>query len=141
MLFALPFLFGGVFRCGDMMGGYDGWGKPMMFGWRTHPNTNRCRRNPATRHRYQRTSSFYDAMEILNRRGHYASNGERIYFTATDNQEQQIPYTGGYTLDDFRKSVVDGQHPDRDQLDMDMPRWEMSNQDLSDLFVNIKTLL
>ena len=129
----------------------------------------------------------------------YTTNGERIYFTATNEQGEYISYTGGpaysgmmggqlacvschgedgqggfhymhmqtmdappinydalvqmmveesggtpqpggYTLDDFRKSVVDGQHPDGDELDQDMPRWQMSDQDLSDLLEFIKTL-
>lgn len=132
--------------------------------------------------------------------GNFASNGERIYFTATDNDGNYIPYTGGpayggmmmgsalacvschgpngrggvhpmhmqtmdappitydalvqmmmeesggtpqpagYTLEDFRRSVILGQHPDGDQLDQDMPRWQLSDQDLSDLFDFIKTL-
>jgi mono/diheme cytochrome c family protein len=47
---------------------------------------------------------------------------------------------GGYTLDDFRKSVVDGQHPDGDRLDNDMPRWQISDRDLADLFAFLKTI-
>ena len=31
----------------------------------------------------------------------------------------------------FRKAVVDGEHPDGDSLDRDMPRWRMSDADLS----------
>ena len=50
------------------------------------------------------------------------------------------PQPGGYTLDDFRKSVVDGQHPDGDSLSYDMPRWKMSDTDLSDLLDFLKTL-
>jgi cytochrome c oxidase subunit II len=47
---------------------------------------------------------------------------------------------GGYILDDFRKSVVDGKHPDGDALDNDMPRWQMTDQDLADLFAFLKTI-
>jgi mono/diheme cytochrome c family protein len=47
---------------------------------------------------------------------------------------------GGYSLDDFRKAVVDGQHPDGDKLDNDMPRWQMSDQDLADVFAFLKTI-
>jgi len=47
---------------------------------------------------------------------------------------------GGYTLEDFRQAVVDGKHPDGDTLDNDMPRWQMSNQDLADLFAFLKTI-
>ena len=132
--------------------------------------------------------------------GNFASNGERIYFTGTDNAGSAIPYTdgpayggmmmggylacvschgpdgrggvhyihmqtidappitydalvqmmveesggtpqpNGYTLDDFRKSVVKGQHPDGDQLDQDMPRWQMNDADLANLLDFLKTL-
>jgi cytochrome c oxidase subunit 2 len=47
---------------------------------------------------------------------------------------------GGYTLEDFRKAVEDGKHPDGDTLDNDMPRWHMSNQDLADLLAFLKTI-
>jgi hypothetical protein len=47
---------------------------------------------------------------------------------------------GRYTLDDFRKAVVDGKHPDGDTLDNDMPRWQMSDQDLADLLAFLKTI-
>ena len=128
----------------------------------------------------------------------YASNGERIYFTATSDRGDYISYTGGpayggmmggrlacvschgedgrgglhwmhmqqmdvpnirystlindhdegdeemsmeeYDLDTFRNAVVLGQHPDGDPLSIDMPRWKMGDQDLSDLFVYIQSL-
>jgi mono/diheme cytochrome c family protein len=47
---------------------------------------------------------------------------------------------GGYTLEDFRKAVIDGKHPDGDPLDRDMPRWQMSDQDLADLFAFLETI-
>jgi hypothetical protein len=46
----------------------------------------------------------------------------------------------GYNLDDFRRAVVDGEHPDGDPLDRDMPRWRMSDGDLADLFEFLKEL-
>lgn len=130
----------------------------------------------------------------------YASNGEQIYFTATDKSGQYISYTGGpgfggmmmnsylscaschgtdgrggthfmhmqvmdappinydalvemmqeeehdaslmdeYPLDRFREAVVDGKHPDGDKLNRDMPRWQMSDEDLADLLSFLKTL-
>jgi cytochrome c oxidase subunit 2 len=128
----------------------------------------------------------------------HASNGEQIYFTATNDQGKYISYTGGpafggmmggrlacvschgedgrgglhwmhmqqvdapdirystllndhdegeeemsmdeYDLDTFRKAVVLGQHPDGDTLSIDMPRWQMGDQDLSDLFEYINSL-
>jgi mono/diheme cytochrome c family protein len=47
---------------------------------------------------------------------------------------------GGYTLGDFRTAVVEGHHPDGDELSSDMPRWQMSDQDLADLFAFLKTI-
>ena len=45
---------------------------------------------------------------------------------------------GGYTLEAFRKAVLDGEHPDGDRLDPDLPRWQMSDEDLADLFAFLK---
>lgn len=39
----------------------------------------------------------------------------------------------GYDLDAFRMAVVEGLHPDGSRLSDDMPRWEMSDEDLNDL--------
>ena len=50
------------------------------------------------------------------------------------------PAAGGYTLGDFRTAVIEGKHPAGDQLSSDMPRWQMSDQDLSDLFAFLKTI-
>lgn len=46
----------------------------------------------------------------------------------------------GYDLEDFRLAVIDGQHPDGESLDRDMPRWRMSDQDLADLFAFLKSI-
>ena len=140
--------------------------------------------------------------------GNYSSNGERIYFTASNDRGERIPYSGGssfggmmmeiqvtcaschgtdgrggshrmhmelmdapdiryealleeaeehgepsddhddehadshegYDLETFEKAVVFGQHPDGDPLDYDMPRWQMSEKDLEDLFDFLMTL-
>jgi len=131
-----------------------------------------------------------------------AANGERIYFTATNEEGQRLSYRGGpefggmmmgsyltcaachgpearggthwmhmqvmdapdirylalqgeagehgddehgeegekYTLEDFRLAVVEGKHPDGESLSQDMPRWEMDDQDLADLFEFLKSL-
>lgn len=45
-----------------------------------------------------------------------------------------------YDLEDFRRAVVEGEHPDGESLDRDMPRWELSDEDLVDLFEYLKTL-
>lgn len=47
---------------------------------------------------------------------------------------------GGFTLQDFRNAVVDGKHPDGDNLSREMPRWKMSDADLADLFAFLKTI-
>ena len=134
-----------------------------------------------------------------NGNGNYASNGERIYFTAIDKNGNPIPSTGGpaygaipgetiacvschgpqgrgsgnlenvqwidarpiyynalvqmvqaeaggtpqpggYTLDDFRRAVVEGEHPNGVRLNPNMPRWQMDDADLADLFDFLKTL-
>ena len=134
----------------------------------------------------------------------FASNGERIYFTSTNNQGESIDYEGGpafggmmmqprlacvschgtdgrggrhimhmqvmeapdiryealnsaeddherggesmdhssgeYDLDIFRQAVVAGKHPGGESLSANMPRWSMSDQDLSALFEYLKSL-
>jgi len=136
--------------------------------------------------------------------GAFASNGERIYFTATSERGGRISYTGGpgmggmmmggtltcaschgptgrggrhimhmqvmdapdirwsaligeageghggeeehegeaaeYDLETFRLAVVEGKHPDGKPLKADMPRWRMSDEDLSDLLEYLKSL-
>jgi cytochrome c oxidase subunit 2 len=132
--------------------------------------------------------------------GSFDSNGERIYFTATNDRDERIPYRGGpdvgmmmmgniytcaschgpdarggvhvmhmqtmdapdirwsalaaheeeeeahqdehgeYDLETFRLAVVEGQHPDGEPLSDDMPRWNMSEQDLADLAEYLQSL-
>jgi mono/diheme cytochrome c family protein len=59
----------------------------------------------------------------------HASDGE-----TTDHSK------GEYDLDMFRQAVVEGKHPNGEALSTDMPRWEMSDQDLADLFEYLKSL-
>ena len=123
--------------------------------------------------------------------GAFASNGERIYFTATSERGTAITYTGGpssngwmmmggggslacaschgtdgrggehsmgmmqvmdaadirwsvlegeFDPEKFRLAVVEGQDPDGTQLNTDMPRWNIGNDDLADLIDYLKTL-
>ncbi len=134
------------------------------------------------------------------KQGQFSSNGQQIYFTATDQSGRPVSYTGGpsfggmmmgnylacaacrgadghggphtlqmqtidapsiyydalvkmmqdasggtsspggYTLDNFRTEVVDGHDVDGSLLDENMPRWQLSEGDLQDLFNFIKTL-
>jgi cytochrome c553 len=115
--------------------------------------------------------------------GAFDSNGERIYFTATNENGTNITYTGGpssgmmmgggyltcaschgpdgrggvhtmmgmqtmnapdiggaaYNLETFRLAVVKGQHPDGTSLSANMPRWNVSDEDLADLAEYLKT--
>ena len=128
----------------------------------------------------------------------FASNGQQIYFIATDQSGQFISYTGGpsfggmmmgsyytcaschgndghggtryfhmqaidapainydalidmkkedsggnptdYSLDDLRGAVVEGHDTAGNQLDQNMPRWQMNDQDLQDLLDYLKTM-
>ena len=67
-----------------------------------------------------------------------------IYYEALNNmlvEESGGTQTAeGYTLEDFRTSVIEGQHPDGDELSLEMPRWKMSDADLADLFAFLKTI-
>ena len=46
---------------------------------------------------------------------------------------------GSYSFEDFRNAVEGGKHPDGDKLKKDMPRWNMSDQDLHDLMDYLKS--
>lgn len=137
------------------------------------------------------------------------SNGERIYFTATNDRGERITYRGGlafggmmmgsqlacvschgqdarggvhtmmmqvmdapdirwltlagevegaqqagdehddehaeihaeYNLETFRLAVVEGEHPNSERLSNDMPRWNLSDEDLSELADFLKSTL
>lgn len=45
-----------------------------------------------------------------------------------------------YDLEDFRRAVVLGQHPDGEPLSDDMPRWRINDEDLVNLFEFLKTI-
>jgi len=118
-------------------------------------------------------------------RGTANTNGERIYFTATNDREQRISYTGGSAFggmmmmgqltcaychgvdgsggqyfihmqlldapdmrwaalsgpDTFRTIVVEGKHPNGEPMSSDMPRWNLDDEDLSDLADFITSML
>lgn len=65
----------------------------------------------------------------------------------TQNTEESDSHTdelssehANYTLEDFRKAVVSGQHPDGNSLKRDMPSWQLNDDDLADLFDYLKML-
>lgn len=55
-------------------------------------------------------------------------------------EEGEIGPSGEYSLDAFRRAVVDGEHPDGDRLSSEMPRWRMSDASLQALEVYLKSL-
>jgi hypothetical protein len=48
---------------------------------------------------------------------------------------------GEFDAEKFRLAVVNGEDPDGSQLNSDMPRWNVSHNDLADLIVFLKILL
>lgn len=57
-----------------------------------------------------------------------------------DHDDEHAEAHQGYDLDTFKQAVVLGQHPDGEPLSGDMPRWDMTDEDLADLFEFIGTL-
>lgn len=45
-----------------------------------------------------------------------------------------------YGIDDFRATLSQGRHPDGEEVKADMPRWQMGDADLADLFAFLKAL-
>jgi len=70
-----------------------------------------------------------------------ALQGEADEHSGDEHEGDEHAHEGGeYTLEDFRSAVVEGVHPDGEPLSRDMPRWDMSDQDLEDLFEFLKSL-
>lgn len=67
-----------------------------------------------------------------------------VALSAEENEhqgdEQEDAHGEEYNLDTFRQAVVLGQHPDGDALSSDMPRWQLSDDNLADLYDFLKTL-
>jgi len=58
-----------------------------------------------------------------------------------ENNQNGIEHIQGeYGLDAFGQAVVEGKHPNGDALSANMPRWEMSNEDLTALLEYLKLL-
>lgn len=56
------------------------------------------------------------------------------------NEETQSDEHNEYDLEDFYRAVIKGEHPDGERLSRDMPRWQMSEEDLGDLFEFLKAI-
>jgi hypothetical protein len=56
--------------------------------------------------------------------------------TMSELKDRQRPYD----IDDFRTQIEQGRHPDGEAVSADMPRWQMNEADLSDLFAFLKSL-
>jgi len=67
-----------------------------------------------------------------------------IYYDALIEMKAEdtgtTPQPGGYILQDFRMEVVEGKDVGGETLDTDMPRWQMSDQDLAAVFAFLKTI-
>jgi cytochrome c oxidase subunit 2 len=57
-----------------------------------------------------------------------------------DGSDEHSDEDGEYSLEDFRQAVIDGNHPDGESLNRDMPRWQMSDDDLADLLEFLKEI-
>ena len=69
-----------------------------------------------------------------------ALTGEAEEHASGEGDEAHEDEHAGYDLEDFRMAVVEGKHPDGESLSREMPRWQMSDQDLADLFAFLKSL-
>ena len=67
-------------------------------------------------------------------------NAPDIRHAALSNMPELKGRAQPYDIEDFRRTVEQGQHPDGEKLNTDMPRWQMSDADLADLFAFLKSL-
>lgn len=66
---------------------------------------------------------------------------EALKGDADEHEGEEHSHEGGeYSLGEFRQAVIEGKHPDGESLNRNMPRWEMDDQDLADLFEFLKSL-
>ncbi len=71
-------------------------------------------------------------------RGGEHSMGMMQVMDATDIRWSALE--GEFDPEKFRLAVVEGKDPDGTQLNTDMPRWNIGNDDLADLIAYLKTL-
>lgn len=63
-----------------------------------------------------------------------------IRYAALSTMPEMKGRQRAYDLDDFRTTVEQRRHPDGEEVEAEMPRWQMSEADLSDLFAFLKAL-
>jgi len=76
-------------------------------------------------------------LHVMHMRAMYAPD---IRFSALARMPEMKGQAHPYGIDEFRQSVEAGHHPDGDELSTDMPRWQMSEADLRDLFAFLQRL-
>ncbi len=100
-------------------------GGGMMGGYRQWLTCAACHGPEARGGKHEMHMSVMDAPDIR-----YAA-----LRTMSELKGRQRPYD----LDDFRQQVEQGRHPDGAQVKQEMPRWQMSEADLADLFAFLKS--
>lgn len=128
--------FTGVDEDGNRIRSYGGGQNSggMMMGMRSNLSCVSCHGADGTGGLHTMHMDVMEAPDIRYR----SLAGEGDYHGG--EEDQHADEHGGYDLDDFRLAVVGGVHPDGEKLSRDMPRWLMSDEDITDLFEFIKSL-
>jgi hypothetical protein len=56
-----------------------------------------------------------------------------------EHDDEHAQVHAEYDLETFRLAVVEGEHPNGDELSNDMPRWNVKDDDLADLAAFLKS--
>lgn len=70
----------------------------------------------------------------------WAMTAPDIRYVALRNMSELKGRQRPYDIDDFRQQVEKGLHPDGTEVAAQIPRWQMSDADLTDLFTYLKAL-
>lgn len=70
----------------------------------------------------------------------YVMKAPDIRYAALSTMPEMRNRPRPYDLGDFRTAVVEGKHPDGEKFAVDMPRWQMSDGDLRDLYAFLQRL-
>jgi hypothetical protein len=69
-----------------------------------------------------------------------ALSGEADPEVAHEDADEHAEEHASYDIETFQLAVAEGQHPNGELLDRDMPRWNMSEEDLADLADYLRSL-